>query len=71
MLGILDEQGEPVEQMGVVQAETAIAAAPESARAGARRAMEGTECPKCHLHRVIRKDGCQFCTNCGYQGSCG
>ena len=71
MLGILDEQGEPVEQMGVVQAETALATAAEPARATTSLAMEGTECPECHLHRVIRKDGCQFCTNCGYQGSCG
>ncbi|HXE20285.1 MAG TPA: adenosylcobalamin-dependent ribonucleoside-diphosphate reductase [Castellaniella sp.] len=71
MLGILDEQGDPIEQMGVVQAETAQPAVPESGGRNAALAMEGAECPECHLHRIIRKDGCQFCTNCGYQGSCG
>lgn len=70
MLGILDEQGEPLEQMGVVQAET-DEGAPRAPQSEALVAMVGAECPECHLHRVIKKDGCQFCTHCGYQGSCG
>ncbi|MDN5843725.1 MAG: adenosylcobalamin-dependent ribonucleoside-diphosphate reductase [Alcaligenaceae bacterium] len=68
MLGILNEQGEPIEQMGVVQAEIDEAPRPQ---APAPMAMMGAECPECHLHRVIKKDGCQFCTHCGYQGACG
>lgn len=68
MLGILDEQGEPVEQMGVVQAEAAVNAAPAARQAPP---AHGTECPECHLHSVIKKDGCQFCTHCGYTGACG
>lgn len=68
MLGILNEQGEPIEQMGVVQAETEDTPRQQAAPLVA---MMGTECPECHLHRVIKKDGCQFCTHCGYQGACG
>src|SRR5690606_36450164 len=69
MLGILDEQGEPLEQMGVVQAETdeGMARRPQETLV----AMVGAECLECGLHRVIKKDGCQFCTHCGYQGACG
>ncbi len=70
MLGILDEQGDPVEQMGVVQAESEQGGAPMMA-APMVPAMQGAECPECHLHRVIKRDGCQFCTHCGYQGACG
>ncbi|MFA7474301.1 MAG: adenosylcobalamin-dependent ribonucleoside-diphosphate reductase [Castellaniella sp.] len=72
MLGILDEQGEPVEQMGVVQAESEATEAMAAAHP-ARQAppVHGTECPECHLHSVIKKDGCQFCTHCGYTGACG
>ena len=69
MLGILDEQGEPLEQMGVVQAETEEGAA-RAPQAEPMISMMGTECPECHLYRVIKKDGCQFCTHCGYQGAC-
>jgi ribonucleoside-diphosphate reductase alpha chain len=70
MLGILDEHGEPVEQMGVVQAESDAAAAPAHPARPAP-VVNGTECPECHLHSVIKKDGCQFCTHCGYTGACG
>ncbi|MGB6241240.1 MAG: adenosylcobalamin-dependent ribonucleoside-diphosphate reductase [Castellaniella sp.] len=69
MLGILDEQGMPIEQMGVVQAETDPSAAVTPVPAAP--VLQGSECPECHLHRVIKKDGCQFCTNCGYTGVCG
>lgn len=31
----------------------------------------GSKCPECGAHAVIRKDGCSFCTACGYIGSCG
>jgi ribonucleoside-diphosphate reductase alpha chain len=31
----------------------------------------GSKCPECGAHAVIRKDGCSFCTACGYMGSCG
>ncbi|MEG2974690.1 MAG: adenosylcobalamin-dependent ribonucleoside-diphosphate reductase [Comamonas sp.] len=31
----------------------------------------GKKCPDCGAHAMIKKDGCNFCTACGYVGSCG
>lgn len=31
----------------------------------------GKKCQECGSNRLIKKDGCQFCENCGYIGSCG
>jgi ribonucleoside-diphosphate reductase alpha chain len=33
--------------------------------------MAGKKCPECGAHAMIRKDGCDMCTSCGYLGSCG
>ena len=32
---------------------------------------QGKPCPECGDHAVITRDGCAFCTNCGYVGLCG
>jgi ribonucleoside-diphosphate reductase alpha chain len=68
MLGLLDEQGYPMREMGIL-------AAPTPARgeaAGATVApMAGKPCPECGNATVIHKDGCDFCTACGYVGACG
>ena len=34
-------------------------------------AMAGKKCSECGAHAVIRKDGCDYCTQCGHLGSCG
>jgi ribonucleoside-diphosphate reductase alpha chain len=34
-------------------------------------AMAGAKCPECGAHAMIRKDGCDFCTQCGHVGACG
>ncbi|MDA8455586.1 adenosylcobalamin-dependent ribonucleoside-diphosphate reductase [Acidovorax sp. GBBC 3334] len=39
--------------------------------AGLPPAMAGRKCPECGAHAVIRKDGCDYCTQCGHLGSCG
>ena len=31
----------------------------------------GKACTECGSHSVIKKDGCEFCENCGHTGSCG
>ncbi|GGH54697.1 ribonucleotide reductase [Comamonas phosphati] len=31
----------------------------------------GSKCPECGAQAVIQKDGCSFCTACGYIGACG
>jgi len=61
MLGILDEEGYPVQTMGVL----------ESPAPGAAPKMKGVKCPECSNYAVIRKDGCDFCSACGWVGVCG
>jgi ribonucleoside-diphosphate reductase alpha chain len=34
-------------------------------------AMGGKKCAECGAHAMIRKDGCDYCTQCGYIGTCG
>ncbi len=34
-------------------------------------AMAGKKCTECGAHAMIRKDGCDYCTQCGFIGSCG
>ncbi len=33
--------------------------------------MAGRKCSECGAHAVIRKDGCEYCTQCGHVGACG
>jgi ribonucleoside-diphosphate reductase alpha chain len=33
--------------------------------------MAGKKCPECGARAVIRKDGCEYCTQCGHVGACG
>jgi ribonucleoside-diphosphate reductase alpha chain len=33
--------------------------------------MPGRKCPDCGAHAMIRKDGCDHCTACGFIGACG
>ncbi len=61
MLGLLDEEGFPRQQMGIL--ETPSASGP--------RLMQGARCPECGNTTLIRKDGCDYCTACGYVGVCG
>ncbi|MDR0565018.1 MAG: adenosylcobalamin-dependent ribonucleoside-diphosphate reductase [Azoarcus sp.] len=62
MLGVLDENGYPVAEMGIL----------ESPRAdGEPKIMHGAQCKECGNHTVIKKDGCEFCTACGAVGACG
>jgi ribonucleoside-diphosphate reductase alpha chain len=65
MLGILDETGHPVASMGVVRRHEG------PPRRTAPPAMQGDPCPECAMPAVIKKDGCKFCTVCGWQGACG
>ena len=65
MLGILDEQGYPVQQMGVLEV-------PEAQnRTSGIRPMTGKVCKECGNATLIKKDGCEFCTSCGTIGACG
>ena len=65
MLGVLDERGYPVDEMGVLEI-------PEGAREREElRMLPGRRCKECGNTAVIRKDGCEFCTACGAIGACG
>jgi ribonucleoside-diphosphate reductase alpha chain len=33
--------------------------------------MKGARCRECGNYTVIRKDGCDFCSACGWVGICG
>jgi ribonucleoside-diphosphate reductase alpha chain len=67
MLGILDEQGMPLADMGLLQSPTPKLAA----GAGSLQLQAGKPCPECGNATMIHKDGCDFCTACGYVGQCG
>ncbi len=66
MLGLLTEDGEPIQQMGILQEPIPAGQAPS-----AMPAMKGKRCKECGNETVIRKDGCEFCTACGAVGACG
>ena len=70
MLGILDEEGFPVEPMGLLEEEVEAGAAPPPA-AGALEAAPGARCAECGSYAVVPRDGCEFCTACGAVGACG
>jgi ribonucleoside-diphosphate reductase alpha chain len=53
--------GEPVPQL----------ATPAATATATPHAMAGAKCPECGAHAMIRKDGCDFCTQCGHVGACG
>ncbi|MEP7295596.1 MAG: adenosylcobalamin-dependent ribonucleoside-diphosphate reductase [Burkholderiales bacterium] len=63
MLGVLGEDGYPVQDMGILQSPAARSARPA--------AVAGARCPECGNSTLIHKDGCDFCTACGYIGTCG
>jgi ribonucleoside-diphosphate reductase alpha chain len=62
MLGILDESGAPLAPLGVLEAPAAAAHT---------RPLLGAPCPDCGAHAVVRHEGCQSCTSCGWIGNCG
>ena len=62
MLGVLDERGYPTREMGILEA-------PRTDEEPAL--MKGARCRECGNYTVIRKDGCDFCSACGWVGVCG
>jgi ribonucleoside-diphosphate reductase alpha chain len=81
MLGILNEEGHPLSEMGILEAPAKPAASHPTANhqdggkvlhaPAQAAAMAGKACPECHNHTLIKKDGCEFCTACGFVGQCG
>jgi ribonucleoside-diphosphate reductase alpha chain len=63
MLGLLDAAGYPV-------ASTALLGEVDAGETEAGPVI-GRQCPECGHMALIRRDGCDFCTACGYTGACG
>ncbi len=67
MLGVLDEQGFPVNPMGMMPAKE-----PTYEKTNVENlVVAGKICAECLNASVIRRDGCDFCTSCGQIGACG
>jgi ribonucleoside-diphosphate reductase alpha chain len=64
MLGVLDEEGFPLGAMGLLET-------PAPRATGQLAPQAGRPCPECGNATMIHKDGCDFCTSCGYVGACG
>jgi ribonucleoside-diphosphate reductase alpha chain len=71
MLGLLDEEGQPMEDMGLMayEADTIVPLGTRSS--GPLEMHAGKCCRECGNYAVIRRDGCDFCTACGAIGACG
>jgi ribonucleoside-diphosphate reductase alpha chain len=67
MLGVLDERGYPIDEMGVLE----IPQATREREARNLQILPGKRCLECGNSAVIKKDGCEFCTACGAVGACG
>ncbi len=65
MLGVLDTAGYPATGASVLWSD---APAPDAAGSGV---LKGRRCPECGHETMIPRDGCDFCTSCGYNGGCG
>jgi len=61
MLGLLGEDGAPKQQMGIL----------ESPAEKRPLILAGAKCPECGSKTLIRRDGCDYCTACGFVGICG
>ena len=60
-------------QLGILDEEGRVSGSVEPAFAGEapKYGVAGRECPECGVKAVIKYNGCDKCTNCGYTGSCG
>jgi len=68
MLGVLDESGLPLREMGVLAGPSGTV---DPTPGTTVTPQAGSPCPECGNATMIHKDGCDFCTACGYVGQCG
>ncbi|MCW5622933.1 MAG: hypothetical protein KIS79_17610, partial [Burkholderiales bacterium] len=67
MLGVLDERGYPIVEMGVLE----VPPGDREPETTSYLSMVGKQCKECGNYALIKKDGCEFCTACGAIGACG
>ena len=70
MLGLLDDDGFPVEEAGLMDASYKNVVELRNSRSSVKK-VKGKLCPECRTYSMIKKDGCDFCSDCSYIGSCG
>jgi ribonucleoside-diphosphate reductase alpha chain len=66
VLGILDDDGRAIRSAGIL----AMPELRKSADVGSAP-IKGKVCPGCGAAAMIKRDGCEFCTACGFTGACG
>ena len=67
MLGILDAQGYPIKELGMLKSTREVQAQDKVVNFQ----VVGKVCEECSIAAVIKRDGCDFCTACGHIGACG
>jgi ribonucleoside-diphosphate reductase alpha chain len=65
VLGLLDDDGRAIRSVGIL----AMPQARKTVELGTA-AIKGKVCPSCGAAAMIRRDGCEFCTACGFTGAC-
>lgn len=69
MLGILTEDGNPIDAMGVLEAPKTSSS--KVVAAHEMPVIPGKVCRECGAAAVIKVDGCEHCTSCHTGGACG
>jgi ribonucleoside-diphosphate reductase alpha chain len=67
VLGILDDDGRAIRSAGILAMPEARAKAHDHSSVP----IKGKVCPACGAAAMIKRDGCEFCTACGFTGACG
>ena len=65
VLGILDDEGRALQTPGILALPDAVKLIENETAP-----IKGRVCPACHAAAMIKRDGCEFCTACGYTGQC-
>ncbi len=65
VLGILDDDGRAIQSAGILAVPDAVKLIDHETAP-----IKGRVCPSCHAAAMIKRDGCEFCTACGYTGQC-
>jgi ribonucleoside-diphosphate reductase alpha chain len=69
VLGILDDDGRAIQSTGIL-AVPGLRDAEAKVIENEAQPIKGKVCPSCHAAAMIKRDGCEFCTACGWTGQC-
>ncbi|MEG1833830.1 MAG: adenosylcobalamin-dependent ribonucleoside-diphosphate reductase [Burkholderiaceae bacterium] len=65
VLGILDDESRAIQSAGILALPDAVKVIQNETAP-----IKGKTCPSCGAAAVIKRDGCEFCSACGYTGHC-